>query len=81
MAGVKAAAPKICLLGGIELKYLEATDEKYVEQLVRKTIEQGKPGGRFIIMPTACPINIPLADKTRRNYFRFIETALECGAY
>jgi len=72
---------RVCLCGGIELKHLEIGAEQFVEDLVRKTMAAGKPGGRFIIMPTAAPISIPLSPKTERNYFRFIETALEVGEY
>ena len=79
---IKAAiGDRICLMGGIELKHLEVADEDFVDQMVRRTMSQGKAGGRFVIMPTAAPINIPLSPKTEANYVRFIETALETGAY
>jgi hypothetical protein len=77
----KALGGRVCLTGGIELKYLEAQSEKYVENLVRDVMADGKPGGRFILMPTAAPINVPLSPKTEANYIRFIETALEIAAY
>jgi hypothetical protein len=82
VAGVKATiGDRVCLMGGIELKHLEVADGAFIEQLVRDTMAQGKPGGRFVIMPTAAPINIPLRPQTEENYRRFIETALEVGAY
>ena len=77
----RAVGDRICLTGGIELKFLEAETTEYVEGLVRSTMAAGKPGGRFIIMPTSAPINIPLSPKTEENYRRFIETALEVGRY
>ena len=40
-----------------------------------------KEGGGFVIMPTAEPITIPLAQKTTENYKVFINTALEEGEY
>jgi len=40
-----------------------------------------KRGGGYIIMPTAAPINTPLASKTVDNYRCFIETALDQGVY
>lgn len=82
VAGLKAVVgDRICLTGGIELKHLENETPEFVEDLVRHTIAAGKRHGRFIIMPTAAPINIPLAPRTEANYFRFIETALETGCY
>jgi hypothetical protein len=77
----KALGGRICLIGGIELKFLEHAEEDEVERIVRQTMAAGKPGGRFVIMPTAAPINTPLALKTEKNYFRYIETSLETGGY
>ena len=49
--------------------------------VVRRTIEAGKPGGGYVIMATASPINADLSPVTERNYRIFIETALEFGRY
>jgi hypothetical protein len=82
VAGLKRIlGARVCLMGGIELKHLEHGDAAFVEELTRRTLAEGKPGGRFVIMPTAAPINLPLAPKTEENYFRFIETALDAGRY
>jgi hypothetical protein len=79
---VKAAIGRqICLMGGIELKYLEMADETFIRALTREIMAQGKPGRRFVIMPTAAPINVPLSPNTERNYRAFIQTALEIGGY
>ncbi len=77
----KAAGKRICLMGGIELRHLENAEPACIDRLIRDLIETGKTGGRFVIMPTAAPINIPLSPRTEENYIRFIETALECGKY
>jgi hypothetical protein len=77
----KALGGSICLTGGIELKYLEMESGEYVERLVRELMEAGKPGGRFILMPTAAPINVPLSPRTEENYRRFTETAAAMAAY
>lgn len=71
----------VCLTGGIELKHLEHSPSDDIARLTRAAIEAGKPGGRFIVMPTAAPINIPLEPKTEQNYRTFIETALAVGRY
>lgn len=78
---IKSRCPNLCIMGGIEIKHLEAAGEALVEQLVRDLMAQGKPGGRFVLMPTAAPINTPLSAKTQQNYIRFIQTALDAGAY
>ena len=77
----KRTGNKLVLMGGVELKHLEAASGDFVEKLIRDLVAQGKPGGNYVVMPTAAPINIPLAPKTEENYKRFINTALECGKY
>lgn len=72
---------RLTLFGNIELKALEHATANEVEALTRRAVAEGKPGGRFILMPTAAPISIPLTPKTGENYRRYIETALECGKY
>lgn len=72
---------RITLFGNLELKHLEHARPAEVEALTRRAIEEGTPGGRYVIMPSAAPINIPLSPATEENYRVFIETALECGAH
>jgi len=81
IAQLKRQLPDTVLCGGLELKYIETADAKFIDALVRDLIAQGKPGGRYIILPTAAPINIPLREKTAANYRQFIETALDAGKY
>jgi len=71
----------LCLFGNIQLRDLETLSAQDMRTLVRETIEAGKPGGGFVIMPTASPINADLSPVTERNYRIFIETALEYGVY
>lgn len=82
LAEVKArAGDRMAIFGNLELKLLEHGSEEEVAEAVRGCMAAAKEGGGYAIMPTAAPINSPLAAKTERNYIRFIETALECGQY
>jgi hypothetical protein len=72
---------KLCIFGNLQLKMLEQATEEEVVATVKKCMEEGKPGGGFVAMTTASPINSPLSKKTERNYLRFFETALEYGVY
>jgi len=72
---------KVTLFGNIELKYLEHGTRKQVEDLTLQALKEGMPGGRFVIMPTAAPINVPLSKRTEENFLCFIETALRYGSY
>lgn len=71
----------LCLFGNIQLKLLEAGTEEQVRAEVRRCMDSAKEGGGYVIMPTAAPINIPLAEKTRDNYLAYIDEALKCGEY
>ena len=71
----------LCLFGNIQLKLLEHGSREQVKQTVRHCLDAAKSNGRYVIMPTAAPINTPLARQTEQNYLCFIETALEYGAY
>ena len=72
---------KLCLMGNIQLRDLETFSSNEIRALVTKCMEDGKPGGNFVIMPTASPIDVPIKPKTDRNYRIFIDTALEYGVY
>ncbi len=78
---IRQRYPELGIFGNIELKVLEHGSQEDVKAVVRTAMEEGKPGGRFCIMPTAAPINIPLAEKTAANYVTYIDTALELGTY
>ena len=72
---------RLCIFGNLQLKLLESASSDEVRDTVRRAIEDAKEGGGYVIMPTAAPINVPLAPKTEENYHIFIETALEYGMY
>ena len=72
---------KITLFGSMQLKLLENGTPEQVRRETIRMMRAGKPDGRFVIMPTAGPINTPLNPKTERNYQVFIDTALEYGVY
>jgi len=72
---------RVCICGNLQLKLLEHGSREDVAQAVRNCMDAAKEGGGYIIMPTAAPINVPLAKKTEENYLCFIETALELGQY
>ncbi len=71
----------VSVWGNIELKLLEHGTPQQVRAEVQKIMNQAKDEGGFVLMPTAAPINIPLAPETERNYKAFIEAGLEFGNY
>jgi uroporphyrinogen-III decarboxylase len=71
----------LCLFGNVELKTLELGTREEVEHTVRACMDAAKPGGRYVIMPTAAPITSPLSATTEANYLTYIDTAIELGGY
>jgi uroporphyrinogen-III decarboxylase len=77
----RCQARGVSVWGNIELKLLEQGMPDQVRAEVRKIMAQAKDGGGFVLMPTAGPINLPLAPKTEANYKAFIDAGLEFGGY
>lgn len=71
----------MCIFGNLELKLLEWGSTEEVEQTIKNCMDAAKRGGGYVIMPTAGPINSPLAEKTESNYLTFIEAANRWGVY
>jgi len=71
----------VCIFGNVQVKLLEAGTGDQVEAAVKECMDSAKPGGGYVIMPTAAPISSPLARKTEDNYLRFIDAALKYGKY
>jgi len=82
LADVKRAiGDRVCLMGNLQPRDMEMCSADHVEKVVRGTMRAGKPGGRFVIMPTSGPIQTPLPPQAEENYLRFIDVALEEGRY
>lgn len=77
----RCAARGVSVWGNLELKLLEHGTAAQVRATIIECLQQAKAGGGYVMLPTAAPINVPLAEKTAHNYRVFIETALEYGQY
>ena len=70
----------ICLMGNVQGPLLETGESEEVERAVRQAIDEGAPGGGFILMPTAMPVT-SLDARTERNLLTMLETARRYGGY
>lgn len=77
----KGWGDKLILMGNIELKELENSPPARIQQLVYQAMQDAKSGGGFILMPTATPINVPLAAHTKQNFLTMLDAARKFGAY
>lgn len=82
LAEVKAQyGDRLVLFGNTELRVLETYAPEEVDAVVKGQMDAAKPGGGYIMLPTAAPINEPLSPHTERNYFAWIDAGLKYGAY
>lgn len=72
---------RLCLFGSMQLKLLEKGCREDVVRETKRMMLEGKPGGRYVMMPAAGPIDVPLKHQTIENYHAYIDTALEYGSY
>jgi len=77
----RALARGVSVWGNMELKFLEQGTPEQVRQEVRRIMEKAKPGGGFVLLPTASPCSVPLSSQTEANIMAFIDAGLEFGQY
>jgi uroporphyrinogen-III decarboxylase len=71
----------LVLFGNTELKELEHSSAERIDALVKEQMNDAKAGGGYVMLPTAGPINDPLAPQTEANYCAWIDAGLKYGAY
>jgi len=67
----------ICLMGNIQESMFELKTPDEVVKEVRRIKEIGSRNGRYVLMPTATPITVPLPQRVEENIFAYLETGLE----
>ena len=72
---------RITLFGNVQLKDLERMSDKEMRETMIRLMEEGKPNGNFVVLPTATPLNVPLSPRTEENFRIMVDTALEMGTY
>jgi len=70
---------KVCLEGNVQIGDVYAMPTAQLVDRVKRAIDDGAPGGGFVLCPTASPHTRMLTDLTVRNYVAMIETAVEYG--
>lgn len=71
----------LCLEGNIQIGEIYAAPTAQVISLVTEAMEAGKPGGGFILCPTASPHTPTLSHVSVDNYLALIETGVRLGEY
>lgn len=74
--GKRRIGDRVCLEGNIQIGDIYATPTNRFVDIVKRAVEDGMPGGGFILAPTASPHTEVLTDLTVRNYVAMVETAM-----
>lgn len=77
----KRVGNKITLMGNVEERCFEVCSRKEMDNIVRRAIEEGAPGGRFVLLPTAMPFTTPLKQRIKENIIQYIDSGLSYGEY
>lgn len=72
---------RMCIMGSMQAVRLEKDTPEQIRQQVRHAIEAGKPGGRFVVLPTAAPFMVPLPSRVLANYEAMYKAVHEFGKY
>jgi len=72
---------ELCLEGNLQIGELYAAPTEAVVTLVEEAMRDGKPGGGFILCPSASPHTPTLSDLTVRNYLAMVHTAVKLREY
>jgi len=71
----------LCLEGNIQIGDLYGSPTETVVRVVEEAFAAAKPGGGFILCPSASPHTPKLTDLTVQNYLAMIETAVRRRDY
>ncbi|MFC1551681.1 uroporphyrinogen decarboxylase family protein [Candidatus Latescibacterota bacterium] len=66
----------ICLMGNIQESLFELNTPEEVREEVLNVMEIADKNGRFVLLPTATPITVPLPARVEENLFAYAETGL-----
>ena len=72
---------RMTIFGNVEFSFLETASPEEIRAEVGRIMDAAKAGGRFVVMPTAEPINVPLEGKTEENHRALIDAVHELGVY
>jgi hypothetical protein len=72
---------RVCLEGNVQIGDIFDLPGDQFEQVVRQAMRDGKPGGGFILAPTASPYVPELSDRARDNYLTMIRVGRDRGEY
>jgi Uroporphyrinogen decarboxylase (URO-D) len=73
--------PEICMIGNIQIGDLYSDSGEEIDAKVKVAIEEGAPGGAFILGITASQYSIDFSEKLLQNYMQYIDSGRKYGMY
>ena len=73
--------PNICMVGNIQIGDLYSDPVEEIDAKVRTAIEEGAPGGAFILGITASQYSSDFPEKLLQNYSQYINSGRHYGMY
>ena len=69
----------MCLVGNIQYQDLVSATVERVDEMVRQSIDEGAPGGGFVLALCAAPFEVPLPERAARNLIRYLRAGRRFG--
>jgi hypothetical protein len=77
----KRVGDNYCLIGNIQYDDIARGTKEKIEQMVKEAMDQGAPGGGFILSPCASPYERPLPEKASENLIHYLHMGRIHGSY
>ena len=77
----KMVGDHITIMGGIIAEDLQFRKRFEIKNMVKECIIQGGKKGRFILIPSDIPEDIPISSEEEENYIEFLESGVAFGKY
>ena len=73
--------PGVCIIGNIQIGDLYSDSVEEIDAKIKVAIEEGAPGGAFILGITASQYSSDFPEKLLQNYIQYIDSGRKYGMY
>ncbi|RJS85992.1 hypothetical protein CW702_00165 [Candidatus Bathyarchaeota archaeon] len=77
----RSVGDEICLMGYVEYEDIISVTPSAIKGIVRKAIEEGAPGGGYIMIPSSMPIKTSITRRVNDNFIAFLRWGRKLGKY
>jgi hypothetical protein len=77
----KRIGDETCLMGYMEFSDLETCTTREINKKVKEAVEEGAPGGGYILLPSATPIKFSMPRRIEASLIQFLKSGRKYGGY